>query len=258
MSLTISSLYCSPIKSLSFQNIKKATIKKQIGILHDRILAFSRGVDLTKAKQIEQDPTQRELINFMTLKNTPALNKYNFELKDNCIYLSKNTKEIICSSIDSEEQRQELANKIIELEKDLPKPSYLLKNEAYPFYDTTSGESVSNTISLINLNSIKDFELKINQKIEFERFRGNIYIKGLKAWKERQWLGKTITINGTQFKVLRHIPRCSATNLRINSDEQDINLPLTLRRNYNHIDMGVYLLPLEGGEIFEGNEVFLS
>ena len=63
MSLTISSLYFSPIKSLSFQNIKKATIKKQIGILHDRILAFSRGVDLTKAKQIEQDPTQRELIN---------------------------------------------------------------------------------------------------------------------------------------------------------------------------------------------------
>ena len=110
----------------------------------------------------------------------------------------------------------------------------------------------------INLNSIKDFEVKINQKIEFERFRGNIYIKGLKAWKERQWLGKTITINGTQFKVLRHIPRCSATNLRINSDEQDINLPLTLRRNYNHIDMGVYLLPLEDGEIFEGNEVFLS
>ena len=75
----------------------------------------------------------------MTLKNTPALNKYNFELKDNCIYLSKNTKEIICSSIDSEEQRQELANKIIELEKDLPQPSYLLKNEAYPFEDTTSG-----------------------------------------------------------------------------------------------------------------------
>ena len=69
---------------------------------------------------------------------------------------------------------------------------------------------------------------------------------------------RTITINGTQFKVLRHIPRCSATNLRINSDEQDINLPLTLRRNYNHIDMGVYLLPLEDGEIFEGNEVFLS
>ena len=117
MSLTISSLYFSPIKSLSFQNIKKATIKKQIGILHDRILAFSRGVDLTKAKQIEQDPTQRELINFMTLKNTPALNKYNFELKDNCIYLSEDTKEIICSSIDSEEQRQELANKIIELKE---------------------------------------------------------------------------------------------------------------------------------------------
>ena len=92
---------------------------------------------------------------------------------------------IICSSIDSEEQRQELANKIIELEKDLPQPSYLLKNEAYPFYDTTSGESVSNTISLINLNSIKDFELKINQKIEFERFRGNIYISRFKSLERK-------------------------------------------------------------------------
>ena len=134
----------------------------------------------------------------------------------------------------------------------------MLKNEIYPFYDTTGNKSVSNTISLINLNSIKDFETKINQKIEFERFRGNIYVKDLKPWTEREWLGKTLLINNIKFKVLKHIPRCSATNLKINSQEADINLPNILKKTYNHIDMGVYLLPLNDGEISEGDEIFLS
>jgi len=78
MNSIISSLYFSPIKSLSFQNIKKTIVKKDIGILNDRIFTFSRGLNEDKAKLIEKDPTQRELIHFMTLKNSPVLNKYNF------------------------------------------------------------------------------------------------------------------------------------------------------------------------------------
>jgi len=126
----------------------------------------------------------------MTLKNSPELNKYNFEFKDKNLYLFKDNKEIISVATNNEKDKQKLSNKLLELESDLPQPSYLLKNEIYPFYDTTGNKSVSNTISLINLNSIKDFETKINQKIEFERFRGNIYVKDLKPWTEREWLGK--------------------------------------------------------------------
>ena len=66
MNPVISFLYFSPIKSLSFQHIKKTIVKKNIGILNDRIFALSRGLNEDKAKQIEKDPTQRELINFMT------------------------------------------------------------------------------------------------------------------------------------------------------------------------------------------------
>lgn len=142
----------------------------------------------------------------MTLKNSPVLNKYNFEFKDKNLYLFKNDKEIISVATNNEKDKQKLSNKLFELEKDLPQPSYLLKNEIYPFYDTAGGKSVSKTISLINLNSIKDFEMKINQKIEFERFRGNIYIKDLKPWTEREWLGKTLLINDIKFKVLNISP----------------------------------------------------
>ena len=39
-----------------------------------------------------------------------------------------------------------------------------------------NSNNVMNSMSLINLNSIKDFEKKINEKVEFQRFRGNIYV----------------------------------------------------------------------------------
>ena len=258
MSPLISSLYYSPIKSLSLQNIKRCTVKKEIGFLNDRIFAFSRNLNKDKAKEVEKNPLQRELINFLTLKNSPVLNKYNFEFRDNKIYLLKDNQEIISISPDKDQQRQELADKLLDLEVKLPKPSYLLKNEFYPFYDTTHDEKVFNTISLINLNSVKDFEIKAGKTIEFQRFRGNIYVKDLDAWKERDWLGKIILINDIQFKVLKHIPRCSATNLKVNSDDIDINIPSQLKKTYNHMDMGVYLLPLDSGQISEGDKITLS
>ena len=68
MNSTISSLYFSPIKSLSFQNIKKSIVKKNIGILNDRIFAFTKGLNQEKAKQIEKNPKQRKLIDLKIIK----------------------------------------------------------------------------------------------------------------------------------------------------------------------------------------------
>ncbi|MBM3630536.1 MAG: MOSC domain-containing protein [Alphaproteobacteria bacterium] len=258
MNCTISSLYYSPIKSLSFQKAKFFLIKKNLGIIDDRIFAFSRNLKLDKAKSIAKNPHQRHLINFLTLKNTPSLNKFNFVYENGLISLFLKNRKII--SIDASKQKEalKLSNKFLEIEKTITGPIYLLKNIKYPFFDTTYSNRVSNTISLINLNSIKDFERKINRKIEFERFRGNIYINGINAFDERSWIDKIIKINQIKFKVLNHIPRCSATNLKVNSVEQDINLPLKLKKTYGHIDMGIYLSPLNSGKISLNDKITLG
>ena len=248
----ISSVHFCPIKSLSFQSAQTLTIKKDIGIEKDRIFVFSRGLNELNAIQVEKNPDERKLIHFLTLKNSPVLNKYNFKYKNETIAIFKDGKEIASYPI---QEKKNLTKKLLELEPDLPNPTYLLKNELFPFYDTTSSSSVSNTISLINLNSIKDFTEKINKEIEFKRFRGNIYIKDLKAFEERNWINKVITINNTKFKVLKNIPRCSATNLKINSNEADINLPNMLMKTYGHIDMGIYLAPLKNGQVKVGDSV---
>ncbi len=246
MNCKILSLHFSPIKSLSFQSLNSCLVKKNVGIEDDRIYAFSRNLNSEEAALIEKDPNKRELINYLTLKNSPFLNRYNFNLDNENITIIKDGNEIITLP---KNDREGLSKKLLELEPKIPKPVYLLKNNQYPFFDTTHSEKISNTISLINLNSIKDFESKINKTIEFERFRSNIYVKNLEAWKERFWIGKILKINDLEFQVLSHIPRCSATNLKINSEISDINLPIQLKKTYGHIDMGIYLIPLQDGQI---------
>jgi uncharacterized protein YcbX len=255
MKPVVSSIHYSPIKSLSFQSINTAIIKKDIGFEEDRIFAFSRAIDMALAKTIEKDPSERELVHFLTLKNSPALNKYDFKYENGMISISKDNLEI---SIISMEDKDAISKEISKLEPNLPGPIFFLKNELFPFYDTTNSSNVSNTISLINLNSIKDFNLKINKQIEFERFRGNIHIKDLDAFEERNWINKTIKINEAEFKVLKHIPRCSATNLKVNSDQADINLPNELKKVYGHIDMGIYLYPLNNSKISVNDELIIS
>ena len=110
-------------------------------------------------------------------------------------------------------------------------------------------------MSLINLNSIKNFEKKISEKVEFERFRANFYVDGIDAWEERNWIGKVIKINDVSFKVEKNIPRCVAINIKPKTDENSLNLLQSLKKTYDHFDMGIYLKPLNDGKIEVGNNI---
>ena len=59
------------------------------------------------------------------------------------------------------------------------------------------------------------------------------------------------------FKVIKKIPRCSATNLIPGSEISNINLPSKLRESYGCCNMGVYLIPLSDGEIKVGDIIKL-
>ena len=254
----ISSIHFSPIKSLSFTNIKSCEIKKNLGILNDRKFAFSRVIDAEKALLIEKNPNERKLNNFLSLKNSPVLNKYNFTYKDNKLALILGGEEQVSIIADDLDQRSKLINKLIDLESSLMKPMFLLQNNEFPFYDTSNSNKVFNSISLINLNSIEDFEKRINQKVEFQRFRGNFYVDRIDAWEEQNWIGKNIKINNVLFKVERNIPRCVSINLKPKTDYSDLNLLQSLKKAYNHFDMGIYLRSLNEGKIKVGNAIKLE
>ena len=258
MNCTISSINYCPVKSLSFQSIQSCEITKNLGMANDRIFAFSRSIDLEKAKLIEKNPNERKLNNFLTLKNSPVLNKYNFVYEGDRLTLTQNNKDIITISSDDLNERILLANKLMDLESSLIKPISLLKNSNFPFYDTSHSNNVFNSMSLINLNSIKDFEKKINENIELQRFRANFYADGIEAWEESNWIGKIIKINNVSFKVEKNIPRCVAINLKPKTDDNSLNLLKSLKKTYNHFNMGIYLTPLSDGKIELENKIELN
>ena len=255
MNCSVVSIHNCPVKTLSFQSLKSCNIKENIGMTNDRIFAFSRGVNFEKAKLIEKNPNERKLNNFLTLKNSPVLNKYNFIYEKNNLTLTFKNKELISINLDNSEDLSLISEKLLELETSLAKPIFLLKNSDFPFYDTTNSNNVMNSISLININSIKDFEKRINEKVEIQRFRGNFYVDGIEALEERNWINKVIKINNVPFKVEKNIPRCVAINLKPKTDDNSLNLLKSLKKSYDHFDMGIYLTALDDGKINVGDKV---
>ena len=262
MSAIITSIHNCPVKSISFQNIEKCKINKNVGIEGDRVFAFSQNLNLDQSTEFEKNPETRKgkWNKIVTLKNTPVFNKYNFLHEDNKLTLTLNNTEIITVNVNETNERDDLVRKLIELEGSLKNDIRLMRNDEYPFYDTSiSNKSMfRNSISLLNINSIKDFENKIDKKIEKSIFRGNLYFDGVEAWEERNWIGKTIKINDVLFKVEKNIPRCVAINLKPETDDNSFNLLKTLKQTYDHYDMGVYLTPENDGEINLSEKILIK
>ena len=261
MSISISSINYCPVKSISFQSIKSCEIRKNIGIVGDRIFAFSKGLDLNQAQLFEKKLEERrgKWNKILTLKNSPSLNKYNFLFDNDKLTLTQNNNEILTINIDETGEYELLSNKILELESSLQKPIYLMKNKDIPFFDTSISKKtiLTHSISLINTKSVEDFQNKTKQEFESQRFRGNIFVDGVDAWEERNWIGKIIKINDISFKVEKNIPRCVAINLKPNTDDNSLNLLQSLKKTYNHFDMGVYLTALDDGPINIGDNISL-
>ena len=261
MSATISSINYCPVKSISFQSIKNCQIKKDIGIIGDRVFAFAKDLDLEQVQLFEKNPEERKgkWNKVLTLKNSPGLNKYNFLFDNEQLTLTHKDREILTININQLDERQALSSKITELEDSLKQPIVLMNNNAFPFFDTSISNKVDfiNSVSLLNIQSINDFQSKIDKKIETSVFRGNICIDGIEPWKEREWIGKIIKINNVSFKVEKNIPRCVAINLKPQSDDNSFNLLQSLKNFYDHFEMGVYLTALDDGEIGIGNKITL-
>ena len=261
MSASISSINYCPVKSISFQTVSNCKIRKNIGIVGDRVFAFSKGLEFNQAQLFEKNLDERrgKWNKILTLKNSPVLNKYNFKLKDNKLTFTQKNNEILTIDVSKTSEHMLLSNKILELESSLQKPIFLMKNKDIPFFDTSiSNKTILNhSISLINIKSVEDFQNKTNQEIETQRFRGNIFVDGVDAWEERNWIGKIIKINDISFKVEKNIPRCVAINLKPNTDDNSLNLLQSLKKTYNHFDMGVYLTALDDGPINIGDNISL-
>jgi uncharacterized protein len=116
-------------------------------------------------------------------------------------------------------------------------------------------DSATKYVSLINLASIADLERRLARPVDPLRFRANLYVTGLAAWREFDWLDRELGAGDTRFRVAERIDRCAATNVDPASGLRDLNIPLTIREAYGHIDCGLLLRVIRGGELAVGQAI---
>jgi uncharacterized protein len=121
--------------------------------------------------------------------------------------------------------------------------------------DGSRDDALPNPVSLLNLASVRDFERVARQPVDPRRFRANILFDGLPAWAEFAWPGQTLRIGEATLRVIGRTQRCAATNVNPDTAERDMNIPLTLRKGFGHLDMGVYAEVVGGGEVKPGDAV---
>ena len=72
---------------------------------------------------------------------------------------------------------------------------------------------------------MRDIERTLGVAVHPLRFRGNLYVEGLPAWAEFDWLGKTVAAGDVAFEAYARIDRCAACNVNPETAERDLTLP---------------------------------
>ena len=120
--------------------------------------------------------------------------------------------------------------------------------ENFRFTDSKSG-----FVSLLNLASVAAIAKAQGAPIDPLRFRANIYLEGMEPWEETALVGETLRLGGARLEILKMTDRCAATGVAPGVGRRDMDLVQTLRKNFGHVDCGVYARVAESGRIALGD-----
>jgi len=124
------------------------------------------------------------------------------------------------------------------------------------FTDTgPNGPDLMRSISVINLASVRDLAERIGQPVHPLRFRANVYVDGLPAWAERDWIGQEIALGAVPGRVLSTTRRCAATTVNPDTAERDIKIVKELADHFGHTECGVYVQVRGAGTVSLGDPV---
>ena len=119
----------------------------------------------------------------------------------------------------------------------------------------TFGDKREQLISLISLDSLRDYEAKVGGRRHRRRFRANIWFDGAGPWTELDWVGRDIQVGGAILRVIQRTSRCAATEVNPESAARDADPVAELRSLYGHSDLGIYAEVLEGGRFAVGDSI---
>lgn len=224
-----------PVKGFNGIELEEAALVKGKAIEFDRAFALA----LHGTKFDENSPRYLRKNHFLMLLKNKELAEFELKSEDgqNIILCDLQGTELLTADLCNEDDAMDFAAFIHDyLDDDRIDMPKLVHANNHMFSDIEE-----QYISIINLNSIRDFEKKTGLSIDFERFRGNIILEDMDPWTEFDLIGKRFLLGDVEFEAMEKIGRCGATHVNVKTAERDMNILKSLNEVYGHTNMGIYV-----------------
>lgn len=248
----LNALYRYPVKGLSPQPMQDALLEEGKTLPLDRAYAIENGTRLFDPANPRHMPKTK----FLMLMRHERLAKLEtrFEDEGHTLTILRGGRQVARGQL-----AEPVGRNIIEQFFAAFMPDALL---GPPVIVHAPGHSISDVkdkcLSIVNLASVAELARVAGAKIDPLRFRANIYLEGLPAFAEFDWLEREIGIGPTaRLEVFKRTQRCPAVNVDPETGARDMTLPNTLMEAFGHQDMGVYARVVKSGAISRGDEITL-
>jgi len=251
--MRLAALYRYPVKGLSPEPLPGADLVVDGYFPCDRMFALENGPSGFDAAA----PAHQPKIKFLMLMRNASLAALRTRYDDETGVLSivREGREVARGDLATPEGRGVIERFFTEFAGDaLRGPARLLRApDGFRFTDSKSG-----FVSLLNLASVAAVASAQGGAVDPLRFRANLHIEGLPAWGEGSLLGRTLAIGEARLEVTKMIDRCAATEVDPQTGARDMDLVQTLRKNFGHIDCGIYARVARGGWVQLGDAISVA
>jgi uncharacterized protein YcbX len=250
---TLRSLYRYPVKGLSPESLACVTLRAGCGFPRDRELAITNGGWEYDSATYQPRPKS----DFLMLMQHESLAALRSRVSDDGRHLTVSTadgrelKIALDDAADLEHLSDFFSAYLAGRLKGRPR---LVRAGSHRFTDVSVvSPTLMQSVSLINLASVRDLSARMGRELNPLRFRANLYYEGGEPWEELSWLDREIRLGALRARVVLRTRRCAATNVDPETGVRDLGVPQALLKNFRHGDMGVYVELLEGGTLHSGD-----
>ena len=252
--MVVIDVYQYPVKGIPGTRLDGTVLRPALGVPGDRRFGIARGGG---------GPGPVSLLG-LTRHSRLATLAADFDAHNNILAISRQGRPVARGDVTAPAGRATIEQFLSAyLEKELNGPARLMDAAATAAVGATGtdghapalatelafSDPAHETVSIINLASVRDLERVVGARVDRRRFRANFYVDNIPAWSEFEWIGKTIGLGEATLRVTERTERCAATNVNPDTAARDMNIPLALRRGFGHMDLGVYAVVVDGGQV---------
>ena len=247
MPINVARLYRHPVKGLRAESLPAVTLTENRAFPLDRLFAITHG----SSQFNHHDPAWIARRNFAVVAHSAQLAAVNcqYDYLNGSLTLTNATGvigNVLINQPDTNTRLNTILNTHVACEQ--PGPYRLVQAPG-----TSLTDSPSQTISIMNLQSLAQLETAVGQPLDAERFRGNLWLDGMDAWQENDWLNRELTIGDVSLVVTETIERCAAVNVKPGTGDRDPKVLRTLNQKFGHNVFGVLAQVKTGGKISVGD-----